>query len=324
MYPLSNKLFIHKWENHFNDTQKHYIWTIINGLKLEDTLTLPYCELQFSLTTTFEEIKHIKSEASVEDIELNYIKTVEKDIDCQIKANIKLEETEFKFQCSICGKFVKSKYLLDKHLKLTHASNTFTSEFNTKVECPDKLVKALVPLHDQRQPLLITTITTEDGKSSIVEKSDGIEYKDTTVGFTCEECGKTFTRLKYYESHKKRHSEPDAEKRRHKTTKVHLCNYCGKSYKDAYNLRMHLFLHTGERPLKCDICGKGFVIKKILTEHMYIHSGQKPFLCDVEGCDKAFTHSTGKRQHYISVHSNIKRFECEYCQKRYAKKTHLK
>lgn len=308
MFPLSNKLFVHKWINHFTEAQKNYIWTILNGSKIEDTLALPHRNFEFSLTITIQKNPSIKCKY-VEDFQLTKWETSLPNIECE---SSKMQEEILKYDCSICGKSIKSKHLLNKHLKLIHMSRDTSA---------DKFVKKKKNCDNSSNKILQDTNLTLKDESTDTDVHKLNEIEEPKPYFTCHECGKIFTRLKYFESHKKRHDEISSKQT---INKIHLCNYCGKQYKDAYNLKIHLFIHTGDKPLKCDICGKEFVIKKTLTEHMYIHSGHKPFICEIEGCNKAFTHSTGKRQHFISVHSNIKRFECEYCQKRYAKKTHLK
>lgn len=222
-------------------------------------------------------------------------------------------------QCSLCQKVFTTKYTLSKHLKTMHSLTTAKRKTRTTRKPAPKFEN-----DDDTIDGIDNTIVSRSSSPADLGQNDANAKESTpTSVHKCEICSKTFTRLKYYESHSRRHIEWNDKCRKRRETKVHLCNVCGKRYPDAYSLKMHLYVHTDDRPLRCDICGKGFVIKPTLRNHMFIHSGEKPYVCDVEGCNRAFTHSTGKRQHYNSVHSNIKRFECEHCGKPFARKTHL-
>ena len=45
------------------------------------------------------------------------------------------------------------------------------------------------------------------------------------------------------------------------------CNECGKGFCNGSSLRMHMLLHSGEKPFSCNICGKGFVQKGNMLTH---------------------------------------------------------
>ena len=45
------------------------------------------------------------------------------------------------------------------------------------------------------------------------------------------------------------------------------CNECGKGFCNGSSLRMHMLLHSGEKPFNCDICGKGFAQKGNMITH---------------------------------------------------------
>ncbi|KAJ3133935.1 hypothetical protein HK100_004005 [Physocladia obscura] len=66
-------------------------------------------------------------------------------------------------------------------------------------------------------------------------------------------------------------------KRRGKALKVFKCPHakCDKSFPRAYNLKSHMFCHSGERPHKCTSCHRAFARRHDLQRHMRTLHGAK-------------------------------------------------
>ena len=48
----------------------------------------------------------------------------------------------------------------------------------------------------------------------------------------------------------------------------HECDVCEKSFRDSYNLAIHMRIHTNERLYECDVCDKAFRASGTLKAHM--------------------------------------------------------
>lgn len=57
------------------------------------------------------------------------------------------------------------------------------------------------------------------------------------------------------------------------------CEHCGLVARNPSALRLHLMIHTGERPLKCNICPYSCIKTNDLKKHMDTHTGQKKYQC---------------------------------------------
>ena len=97
------------------------------------------------------------------------------------------------------------------------------------------------------------------------------------------------------------------------------CEVCEKSFRDSYDLKVHMRIHTKEKPYECDVCEKRFTRSgnlktHVRTQHAKGVKRKRTHECDV--CEKVFRSPSALAIH-MRIHTNEKPYECDVCKKRY-------
>ncbi|KAJ3027721.1 UNVERIFIED_CONTAM: hypothetical protein HDU68_003253 [Siphonaria sp. JEL0065] len=82
--------------------------------------------------------------------------------------------------------------------------------------------------------------------------------------------------------------------------KTFLCPYddCGKVFPRQYNLKSHMFCHSGARPHACQLCVSTFARKHDLQRHTRtLHATDRPYKCST--CKQGFTQPEQLKRHQI-------------------------
>ncbi|CAK1554247.1 unnamed protein product [Leptosia nina] len=201
------------------------------------------------------------------------------------------------FTCHECGRTFKSKETLRVHTTRHDAKKRFSCDSCKRSFIFKSLLqKHIRSVHIDKESYCVecdTSFTSMEALKQHFKRSkkhtDPTEYKHQCT--ICLEKFLTKARLDYHET--SLHNVP-------KTTQ---CGRCSRVYSgtEALNLHVRRAHSSGEmkNQFDCGVCYKMFTRKSGLKVHMRIHTGERPYSCH---CGDSFTQQASLKAHQAAKH----------------------
>ncbi|XP_058175235.1 zinc finger protein 813-like [Anopheles ziemanni] len=291
-FSTKTKLKTHFWASH--------------GYAESGGLTCEYCGKQYFHKIAFRKhVAHHRNELS------GQFKCSICDRTFGVKSSLQRHEAshkgEKKYKCLYCEKSFSTSYN-----RLNHHRIHTGEGFHKCSEC-DRLFsqKSALRYHQQTHLKVRPKEKTDSITKAPKTKTARTELLPDNGG-TCPYPGCVYTATSYSAMymHKRSKHEPMVQ-----------CEVCNKQFAFANQLKIHMTLHTGEKPYQCELCNRSFRLIKDYRWHLATHDSDTSYACKI--CQKSFKLQRYLQAH-ILTHSTERKFSCDICGNSYKTKGELK
>ena len=201
------------------------------------------------------------------------------------------------FVCETCGKGFTQLSPFKRHSMIHLTSAGYRSAMNKRVK--HSLLKVhMVSSDGEKQRAVFGESSGPDSGLGNHGNWADEEMRDGARQNMCDVCSKACTNAFDLKKHRQIHSGD----------KPFVCDACSKVFAEAISLKMHKWIHTGYKPFMCGVCGKQYTRAAYLKIHKMTHTGHRLFVCNI--CSKAFTQLGVLRRHKVT-HAGHKPFKCD-------------
>ena len=228
----------------------------------------------------------------------------------------KLNESE-QFECLVCFEIFPHVTLLGKHLKLKHLTQdgVFKCDHCTKQFSSASRQKFFYHL-TKEHGIGKFTIKCDKCDNEIFETSAKLRnhnevYHPTKPRHVCDKCGKDFRDKQQLKNHLKRVHEDFVITNQ---DKVKECDTCHKEFTSAFDLNDHLKSCLPKlNDFKCKFCNSSWVSHLSLELHLIEEHNVLKFCCQV--CGLAFKQKSDIKPHFERIHEKLSKHLCHKCDK---------
>merc|ERR1712130_25802 len=161
--------------------------------------------------------------------------------------------------CATCNRNFQSEKSLAKHNMEVHSQNAPCDICDKVFFTAANLVMHKKSVHSHNTDKKVLFCEFCPGSFSNGDQLKQHQKRHFGSQYQCNLCSKTFRWDSSLNSHMQaahNNSSPGFQ-----------CNDCGRSFKDKNNYKKHTFTHSTSKPYACTMCRKGFIRKDLLKKH---------------------------------------------------------
>lgn len=174
---------------------------------------------------------------------------------------------------------------------LSHNDRTNKSNHNNNIINSlnfDKIAVTAIATTTKTATNTATTKSKSKSNQKINERKNQTKTGRTKRKYLCHFCKKEFLGGNDLRKHIRIHTDE----------RPFECTHCGQKFRQGGCLKNHIASQHGTtQTFTCYYCEKTFPIKERLRLHMRLHSGEKPYQCEI--CEKRFARGGQVRSTYL-------------------------